>query len=405
LATEAEVAFVSYSSADKEFALRLAEDLKAGGANIWLDQIDINPGEPWDLAVELALKNCAQILVILSPVSAASPNVLDEIAFALSRGKRAIPVLYKDCDIPFRLHRIHYLDFRTDYSKGLKGLLRTLGIEPKSFAEPTAVLEPRATAEAEQVASEERKVAEQAAARELERKQAAERAAKEAREQEQRQAAEKAAALELERKQAAERAAEADRKLKEKQAAEQAVEAARKLKEKQDYKTGTKGRRSMYVVAGAAAVLLILGFVLIPIIQKSQRLSRLQPKDWTQVLYNDADFSDCMNFAPCQNKKVQAAKILAVADWQKIHDNDGVLLDCMGNKDCLAAKAIADELHAITKDKGWLNRKIDDPIFKTCMSYQPCLDAKKQAGEVPKVQQPNPDREKAPTTFNPFPSG
>jgi hypothetical protein len=40
------------------------------------DQLDIIPGEPWDIAVENALNLCGCLLVILSPQAVASPNVL-----------------------------------------------------------------------------------------------------------------------------------------------------------------------------------------------------------------------------------------------------------------------------------------------------------------------------------------
>jgi ABC-type molybdate transport system ATPase subunit len=94
LGTEVPTAFLSYSRTDSEFALRLSEDLKAAGAAIWLDQTDIDPGEEWDLAVERALLDCPRMLVILSPVSVVSPNVRDEISFALKKRKTIIPVLY-----------------------------------------------------------------------------------------------------------------------------------------------------------------------------------------------------------------------------------------------------------------------------------------------------------------------
>jgi hypothetical protein len=122
-------AFFSYSRADSEFALQLAEDLKAAGANVWMDQLDIEPGTTWDDAVEEALKRSPRMLVILSPVSASSDNVRDEVSFALSRQKRIIPILYRDCDVPFRLARLQHVDFRIDYARGLKALIRTLGME------------------------------------------------------------------------------------------------------------------------------------------------------------------------------------------------------------------------------------------------------------------------------------
>jgi TIR domain len=127
-------AFFSYCREDSEFAIRLAEDLKAGGASVWMDQLDIEPGMPWDRAVENAVTSCPRMLVILSPVSVSSDNVRDEVSFALSKQKRVIPVLYRECDIPFRLARLQHIDFRTDYARGLKTLLKTLGAEQQAVA-------------------------------------------------------------------------------------------------------------------------------------------------------------------------------------------------------------------------------------------------------------------------------
>ena len=120
-------AFVSYSRADKDFVLRLCQDLRAAGASIWLDQLDIHPGEEWDEAIERGLSECGRMLVVLSPNSVTSENVLDEIGSALSKKKTIIPVLYRDCEIPYRLNRIQYVDFRTDYSERFKSLLLAIG--------------------------------------------------------------------------------------------------------------------------------------------------------------------------------------------------------------------------------------------------------------------------------------
>src|SRR5271169_3102645 len=35
------------ATADSQFVLRLAEDLKTAGASVWLDQLDITPGQRW----------------------------------------------------------------------------------------------------------------------------------------------------------------------------------------------------------------------------------------------------------------------------------------------------------------------------------------------------------------------
>jgi photosystem II stability/assembly factor-like uncharacterized protein len=132
-------AFISYCRTDSEFALRLAEDLKESGAAVWLDQIDIIPGAPWDVAVENALNLCGCLLVILSPQAVASANVLDEVSFALRSEKRIIPVLYRECKIPLRLHRLQHLDFSRDYDRGFKILAKALEAQSREGAAAHAV--------------------------------------------------------------------------------------------------------------------------------------------------------------------------------------------------------------------------------------------------------------------------
>jgi tetratricopeptide (TPR) repeat protein len=122
-------AFFSYSRDDSDFALRLAQDLKSAGANVWLDQLDIEAGQEWDRAIEHGLTQAPKMLLILSPSSVKSKNVRNEISFALDDHKTIIPLLYRDCVVPLQLRRVQYIDFRTDYPRALKGLLKTLGAE------------------------------------------------------------------------------------------------------------------------------------------------------------------------------------------------------------------------------------------------------------------------------------
>jgi len=121
--------FFSYSRDDSEFVLQLAGDLKAARASVWMDQLDIVPGQRWDRAIEDALANCPCMIVILSPASVNSTNVMDEVSFALEEKKTVIPVIHKDCTVPFRLRRLQHVDFRQDYGRGLKELLKTLAAE------------------------------------------------------------------------------------------------------------------------------------------------------------------------------------------------------------------------------------------------------------------------------------
>jgi hypothetical protein len=91
-----------------------------------MDRLDLSGSTRWDQAVEQSLKSCGALLVILSPASVQSNNVLDEVHFTLEQNKRVIPVLLQNCDIPFRLKRLHYVDFTVNDLTGLADLKRSL---------------------------------------------------------------------------------------------------------------------------------------------------------------------------------------------------------------------------------------------------------------------------------------
>lgn len=135
--TEPSTAFVSYSRGDLEFVLRLAQTLRAKGARVWMDKLDIRPGQRWEDEIQAAVDRCARMLVVLSPSAIVSRNVLAEVSFGVDEGKEVIPVLYADCKIPFRLRPFQYADFRGDFDRGLDELLGALGIasDPKVVPE------------------------------------------------------------------------------------------------------------------------------------------------------------------------------------------------------------------------------------------------------------------------------
>lgn len=120
--------FFSYSRTDSNFVLKLAKELREAGVNIWLDQLDIAPGSHWDASIQKALQGSKTLLIILSPNSVASENVMDEVSFALEEGKRVIPILKDNCETPFRLRRLQRIDFTTNYTAGFNSLLDALGV-------------------------------------------------------------------------------------------------------------------------------------------------------------------------------------------------------------------------------------------------------------------------------------
>lgn len=125
--------FLSYSRKDRAFVDRLAHDLKVDGIAVWIDQSGIQAGKVWDVVVQGALDDASQVIVVLSPDSVMSRNVLDEVSSALDSGKNVIPVLHRACNVPLRLRRVQYIDFQQDYTDGLAVLKAALSGKEVSF--------------------------------------------------------------------------------------------------------------------------------------------------------------------------------------------------------------------------------------------------------------------------------
>jgi len=131
--------FLSYSRADQDIALKFARDLKAAGADIWVDQIDIRPSERWDRSVEAGVRDSVGIVLMMSPRSVASENVLDEISVALDAGKQVIPVLIQACQAPLRLARLQFIDATHDYATALERCKTAMAqADPSAVATPAA---------------------------------------------------------------------------------------------------------------------------------------------------------------------------------------------------------------------------------------------------------------------------
>ena len=119
--------FISYSRTNKEFAIKLAQELKSAMFPIWLDQFDIPTGSRWDNELEKALHDCEIFLIILTPASIASENVKDEIGYAIDHGKYILPVLLEQCEVPLRLRRFQYVDFtQKNYRDGVESAKQLL---------------------------------------------------------------------------------------------------------------------------------------------------------------------------------------------------------------------------------------------------------------------------------------
>ncbi len=124
-------AFISYSSADREFVRRLARDLQTHGAVIWLDEWEINVGDEIRQKVEHGIAEYDYFAIVLSKHSVASTWVEKELNAAFMKEvntKRIVilPVKLEDCVIPLLISGKKYADFTVSYESGLNELLKVL---------------------------------------------------------------------------------------------------------------------------------------------------------------------------------------------------------------------------------------------------------------------------------------
>lgn len=120
--------FLSYSRSDSDIATKITRDIQKCNGNIWMDQLHISGGDRWDKAIEDALEKSSHVIILLSPASIDSYNVMDEVSYALEENKTVIPLLIENCKIPYRLRCLQYLDFVKDYDLAIQKLNKLLGI-------------------------------------------------------------------------------------------------------------------------------------------------------------------------------------------------------------------------------------------------------------------------------------
>ena len=134
-------AFFSYARSDAAFVLKVAQQLRRLGRRVWVDQLDIPKGARWDEAVEGALRASPCLMVVLSPASVKSQNVLDEVAFALDEKRAVLPILLQPVAVPFRLKRLQYIDFTGDFDAAFEQMVAALDavVAPASAPDASAV--------------------------------------------------------------------------------------------------------------------------------------------------------------------------------------------------------------------------------------------------------------------------
>lgn len=123
--------FISHSSKDKAFVVRLASDLQQLGHEPWLDEWEIKVGECIQTKIEHGIAEADFLVIVLSNNSTDSNWVEREwkAKYWEEVGNNVIsvlPVLKETCTIPLLLCTKKYADFRKTYSIGLVSLSDSL---------------------------------------------------------------------------------------------------------------------------------------------------------------------------------------------------------------------------------------------------------------------------------------
>ena len=90
--------FVSYAHVDSPRVFEEIKRFNDAGFHVWYDE-GIAPGNEWSEAIAEALSDCAVFVVMLTQKSAARPNVLNEIDYALNENKPFLAIYLEETQL------------------------------------------------------------------------------------------------------------------------------------------------------------------------------------------------------------------------------------------------------------------------------------------------------------------
>ncbi len=92
--------FISYSSKDRAQAEQLTELLASAGLSVWIDQSGLDAATSWSEEIVRAINGCRAFVVMLSPNSIVSHNVIKEVSLASEKRKKILPLDLEPVEIP-----------------------------------------------------------------------------------------------------------------------------------------------------------------------------------------------------------------------------------------------------------------------------------------------------------------
>jgi TIR domain len=134
--------FISYSSRDRESAIKIRRLLESDQVRVWLDVIDIRTTNQLQQELFDSIDKQDIFCLLPSPSSVESPWVLREIEYAKTKeGLQILPITLRSCSIPDSLGDIVGLDAREGFDSETVRLRLLRAIHGKKFVEDSVLLD------------------------------------------------------------------------------------------------------------------------------------------------------------------------------------------------------------------------------------------------------------------------
>jgi hypothetical protein len=144
--------FVSYARGDRSVAEEIVQALTRASISVWVDSWELKAGDSIASRVREGLAASDFLVVLLSPESASSRWVRDEVDLALStelrqRSITVVPAILRDCEVSPSLRSFLPIDLRGDRASGISRLVERISLaqdidfsrlDPRRFEELVA---------------------------------------------------------------------------------------------------------------------------------------------------------------------------------------------------------------------------------------------------------------------------
>jgi TIR domain len=124
-------AFVSYSYRDADSVMPIVEALADQGFKVWMDRMELLPGEDWSSSIANAVRDARVLLWFAGRHTATSSWMQEELSAMVRSGEEAIviPILVHGAEpeaLPLFLRERQWVDARSDVGEAIRKLVAAL---------------------------------------------------------------------------------------------------------------------------------------------------------------------------------------------------------------------------------------------------------------------------------------